>query len=118
MLEKPSVVEVDSTDAREIERDEWTAWCARITELWSEHKLQLPFVGEVRLAEGLPFISIEHDQLGSRAAFTIGYGFGIRPIRHAIAEPRSVREEVDAADHVSGLIIEDRTRRETSAGLG
>ena len=115
------MVEVDSDATSEIERDEWPAWCARLTEQWSDRHLHLSFVdealGEIQLADGLPFLSIEHDQLGTAVAFTIRYGDGILPIRHVIAEPRSVREGLDTAGVLSRVTIEDSTRRKTFVGI-
>ena len=115
MPDETTATHAPQTATREVERDDWPTWCNRLSEERSGHEMRLSFadeaLGDVRLADGIPFIAIDHDELGSAVAFTIRYGAGVVPFRYVIAEPRVVREEPDRSGDGVRLVIEDSTRR-------
>jgi Family of unknown function (DUF5335) len=101
----------------EIKSVEWSRWCADTTAGLVGREIVLRFadqgVGEVRLADGKPFVAIEYDELGPAVAFTIKYGDGVLPVRHVVAEPRDVQQQLDADGVVERVTIEDSTGRRT-----
>lgn len=105
----------------EVPRDDWATWCAEATERQSGRELVLYFedeaLGSVRLAEGQPFVAIEHDELGPSVAFTIKYGSGVVPVRYVIAEPRQVTQQRNDAGEVHQVLIIDSTNRRTFVSL-
>jgi len=117
MPDQTTATEPSPNATHEVERDRWPAWCGRLTEEHAGRDLRLYFVdealGEVRLADGIPFIAIDHDQLGSAVAFTVRYGDGVVPIRYVIAEPRVVQEAPASSGDGVDLVIEDSTRRKS-----
>lgn len=108
-------------DTTEIEPGRWSAWCVETTAVLAGHELVLSFadrgIGEVQLAEGMPFVAIEYDELGPAVAFTIKYGDGALPVRHVIAEPQDVRQRHDEHGAVESVTIEDKTGRRTHISL-
>ena len=111
----------ESGTTTEIPRDDWASWCVEATERQAGRELRLHFeddaLGSVRLAEGQPFIAIEHDELGAAVAFTITYGAGVVPVRYVIAEPREVKQHHDEAGEVQQVTIVDSTNRRTFVSL-
>jgi hypothetical protein len=108
--------------ANEVPRPAWSAWCEATSTDRHGRPLILRYadvaLGQVRLAEGESFVSIDHDELGGAVALTIRYGDGVVPRRHVIAEPRHLLAEEDPEGHVTLIVVEDSTRRRTFLELG
>jgi len=111
----------DAASATEIPRGDWAEWCTRASAENKGRAVRVTFaddaLGEVRLSDGMPLVTLDYDELGSAVAFSIRYGDGVVPIRYVIAEPRRVTQELDAAGDLSRVIIEDSTNRRTVVGL-
>jgi hypothetical protein len=113
---KPSV-----EDATAIDADEWPRWCQETTADNAGRDLVLQFadrgIGELRLADGKPLLSIEYEKLGPAVAITITYGDDAVPARYVIAEPRDVHQHRDANGALDRVTIEDSTGRRTILSL-
>lgn len=105
----------------EIESDQWPRWCEETTADLGGRDMALRFadrgIGEVQLADGLPLVAIEYDELGPAVAITIKYGDGVLPVRHVIAAPLDVRQQRDASGDVERVTIDDSTGRRTVIAL-
>jgi hypothetical protein len=105
----------------EVPPGEWPEWCRQASQRQHGRVLVLYFaddaLGEVRLAEGQPFVAIEHDQLGKSVALTLKYGDGVVPMRYVIANPRQVLLEKDDEGQVRQVTIVDITGRRTFISL-
>lgn len=104
-----------------IPRAEWPSWCEEASARHRGRELILHFaddaLGDVRLAEGQPFVAIEHDTLGPTVAITIKYGAGVVPVRYVIAQPQEVLQHLDAEGRVYEVTIVDSTGRRTFVSL-
>ena len=111
----------DAPAGTEVPHQEWRAWCRSASESMGGHEIILTYadvaLGEVRLAEGQPFVSIEHVEIGSVETLTIKYGAGVVPVRHVIAEPREILQQQGDAGQVEQMTIVDATSRRTFVRL-
>jgi hypothetical protein len=105
----------------EVPRDEWPSWCARTTSDHGGRDVVLRradrVIGEVRLADGQPLVSIEHDEFGKTETLTIKCGSNEVPVNYVVAEPQSIEERHDEAGEVRELTIIDTTGRRTMISL-
>ena len=110
-----------SGSASEIPHDEWPTWCKSASDRLSGRGLNLYYqdvaLGEVRLADGQPFVALEHDVVAEMEALTVKYGDGVVPVRHVIAEPSEVLQRLDAAGDIDLVTILDSTGRKTFISL-
>lgn len=110
-----------SDTATEVSPGEWPAWCADASARHRGRKLILHVaddaLGHVRLAEGQPFVAVEHDTVGPNVALTIKYGAGVVPVRYVTAEPQEVLQHRDDSGQVQEATIVDSTGRRTFVSL-
>lgn len=122
MTDQPRSTREDHHDATEVPREEWPAWCEQATSENSGRAVGLRqrdrALGEVSLAEGQQLVAIEHDVFGKTEALTIKCGTSAVPVSYVVAEPRSIRQELDAAGEVQEVSIVDATGRRTLVDLG
>jgi len=121
MIDDRDTTTADRSHVREVPPEEWPSWCARATSSLSGRELVLHVadqaLGDVRLAQGQPFVAIEHDDVGGIVALTIKYGSGVVPVNYVIAQPQAVRQHLDEAGDVQEVSIIDTTGRRTYVGL-
>lgn len=113
--------ETTAENVTEVPREEWPAWCVRVTSEYSGREVVLHqadrALGEVRLAQGQTLVAIEHDEFGRTEAVTIKCGSTAVPVSYVVAEPRAIRQHRDAAGEVEELSIVDATGRRTAVRL-
>jgi hypothetical protein len=105
----------------DVPREDWPAWCARVSEDERGRELTLHQAtgaeDEVRLVEGQPLVGLVHDAFGSNLALTVRYGTEAVPVSRVIAEPETIRQRRDASGRLDAIQIVDRTGGRTRVDL-
>jgi Family of unknown function (DUF5335) len=108
--------------ASEVPQDAWSEWSRATSSDRAGRPILLRFadvaLGAVKVAEGTPFVAIDHDELAGSVALTIRFGDGVVARSHVVADPRHILAEEDRDGHVTLIVIEDSTRRRTFLEIG
>ena len=121
MTDQPRTTREEERDTTEVPREDWPAWCEQATSENSGREVALRqsdrALGDVSLAQGQQLVAIEHDVFGKTEALTIKCGTTAVPVSYVVAEPRSIRQQRDAAGAIREVSIVDATGRKTLVGL-